>query len=258
MLERTDTEWAPWHLVEGDPSATRASGPRDDSRRDRARDARARLQGAATARDRALLNIRPCPLAGPPCSRSSRSSSCSAAAGCGDEDRPLPAVCAAGPAPAVRALGTAPGPVRLAGETKLSSCVERARSDADIQTVGTVLTRTADVPRRRDGPQRRRRAAARLPHRRGPQGRPAARTGFTRSSCAASSRPSGSTARRRPDAPLSTEASRRASDPDEAAPLPPSRRRAGRLPRGGNRTAAGAAALGRPDAQGVRARRSAT
>ena len=68
-----------------------------------------------------------------------------AAAGCGDEDRPLPAVCASGPGPAVRALDTAPGPVRLAGGTKLSSCVERARSDADIQTVGTVLTRTADA-----------------------------------------------------------------------------------------------------------------
>ena len=67
-----------------------------------------------------------------------------AAVGCGDEDRPLPAVCASGPGPAVRALDTAPGPVRLAGGTKLSSCVERARSDADIQTVGSVLTRTAD------------------------------------------------------------------------------------------------------------------
>ena len=68
-----------------------------------------------------------------------------AAVGCGDEDRPLPAACASGPGPAVRALDTAPGPVRLAGETKLSSCVERARSDADIQTVGTMLTRTADA-----------------------------------------------------------------------------------------------------------------
>jgi len=67
------------------------------------------------------------------------------AAGCGDEDRSLPAACASGPASAVRALGTAPGPVRLAGGTKLSSCVERARSDADIQTVGSVLTRTADT-----------------------------------------------------------------------------------------------------------------
>jgi hypothetical protein len=67
-----------------------------------------------------------------------------AAAGCGEEDRPLPAACASGPGPAVRALTTAPAPVRLAGGTKLSSCVERARSDADIQTVGSVLTRTAD------------------------------------------------------------------------------------------------------------------
>jgi hypothetical protein len=68
-----------------------------------------------------------------------------AAAGCGEEDRPLPAACASGPGPAVRALHAAPDPVRLAGGTKLSSCVERARSDADIQTVGSVLTRTADA-----------------------------------------------------------------------------------------------------------------
>jgi hypothetical protein len=67
-----------------------------------------------------------------------------AAAGCGEEDRPLPAACASGPGPAVRALHAAPGPVRLAGGTKLSSCVERARSDADIQTVGSVLTAAAD------------------------------------------------------------------------------------------------------------------
>ena len=67
-----------------------------------------------------------------------------AAAGCGEDDRPLPAACATGPGPAVRALTSAPGPVRLAGGTKLSSCVERARSDADLQTVGSVLTRTAD------------------------------------------------------------------------------------------------------------------
>ena len=67
-----------------------------------------------------------------------------AAVGCGDDDRPLPAACASGPGPAVRALHAAPGPVRLAGGTKLSSCVERARSDADIQTVGSVYTRAAD------------------------------------------------------------------------------------------------------------------
>jgi hypothetical protein len=68
-----------------------------------------------------------------------------AAAGCGADDRPLPSACATGPRPAVRALHTAPGPVRLAGGTKLSSCVERARSEADIQTVGAVFTRIADT-----------------------------------------------------------------------------------------------------------------
>jgi hypothetical protein len=65
-------------------------------------------------------------------------------AGCGDDDRPLPAACATGVAPVIRALARAPGPVRLAGDTKLSTCVERARSDADIQTVGTLFTRAAD------------------------------------------------------------------------------------------------------------------
>jgi hypothetical protein len=66
------------------------------------------------------------------------------AAGCGEDNRPLPAACATGPRPVARALAEAPGSVRLAGETKLSTCVERARSDADIQTVGSLFTHTAD------------------------------------------------------------------------------------------------------------------
>ena len=66
------------------------------------------------------------------------------AAGCGEDNRPLPTACASGPGPTVRALHAAPHPVRLAGGTKLSSCVERARSDADIQTVGSQFTRAAD------------------------------------------------------------------------------------------------------------------
>ena len=65
-------------------------------------------------------------------------------AGCGEDDRPLPAACAEGPRPIARALEKAPAPVRLTDGTRLSTCVERAKSDADIQTVGSVFTRTAD------------------------------------------------------------------------------------------------------------------
>src|SRR3954447_14573225 len=65
-------------------------------------------------------------------------------AGCGNEDRPLPAACATGVKPIAEALANAPAPVRLTGDTKLSTCVERARSEADIQTVGIVFTREAD------------------------------------------------------------------------------------------------------------------
>jgi hypothetical protein len=67
-----------------------------------------------------------------------------AASGCGNDERPLPAACATGARPVTQALIRAPGPVRLAGDTKLSSCVERARSEADIQTIGIVFTRVAD------------------------------------------------------------------------------------------------------------------
>jgi hypothetical protein len=66
------------------------------------------------------------------------------AAGCGKDDRPLPAACTEGPAPVIRALERAPGPVRLADGTPLSACVQRARSDADIQAVGAVFTHAAD------------------------------------------------------------------------------------------------------------------
>jgi hypothetical protein len=65
-------------------------------------------------------------------------------AGCGKDERPLPAACTAGPKPVARALEQAPRPVRLVGGPSLSTCVERARSDADIQTVGSVFTRAAD------------------------------------------------------------------------------------------------------------------
>lgn len=67
-----------------------------------------------------------------------------ALAGCGSEDKSLPAACSAGPRPVTRALGAAPGPVRLEGGVRLSTCVQRASSEADIQTMGFVLIRAAD------------------------------------------------------------------------------------------------------------------
>src|SRR4051812_1640101 len=66
------------------------------------------------------------------------------ASGCGNDDRPLPAACVTDLPAVTKALSGAPGAVRLPDDTKLSTCVERARSDADIQTVGILFTRQAD------------------------------------------------------------------------------------------------------------------
>jgi hypothetical protein len=68
-----------------------------------------------------------------------------AAAACGaGEPPPLDAACTASPAAIERALARAPAPVTLGSGTRLSECVARARSDADLQNAGVVLTRAAD------------------------------------------------------------------------------------------------------------------
>jgi hypothetical protein len=68
-----------------------------------------------------------------------------AAAGCGASDAPpVDAACLQSPETIERALARAPAPVTLASGTRLSQCVSRARSDADLQTAGLVLTRAAD------------------------------------------------------------------------------------------------------------------
>jgi hypothetical protein len=68
-----------------------------------------------------------------------------AAAGCGAGDPPpLDARCTESPGVIERALARAPQPVTLASGTRLSECVSHARSDADLQTAGAVLTRAAD------------------------------------------------------------------------------------------------------------------
>jgi hypothetical protein len=67
------------------------------------------------------------------------------AAGCGAGDPPpLDAECTASPQAIERALARAPAPVTLRSGTRLSQCVARARSDAELQNAGLVLTRAAD------------------------------------------------------------------------------------------------------------------
>lgn len=66
------------------------------------------------------------------------------AAGC-DEDPPaLPLACTEGEAPIRKALEAVPGDVRLADGTRLSTCVERARNDAQLSTMGHLLTAVAE------------------------------------------------------------------------------------------------------------------
>jgi hypothetical protein len=71
-------------------------------------------------------------------------------AGCATARRePVPPGCLGQPAAIVRALARAPGAVRLAGGTRLSTCVRRARADGDLQTLGVSLVTVADMLRAR-------------------------------------------------------------------------------------------------------------
>ena len=68
-----------------------------------------------------------------------------ASAGCGSEDPPpLDAACTTSAQTIERALARAPAPVTLASGTRLSECVSHARTDAQLQNAGAVLTRAAD------------------------------------------------------------------------------------------------------------------
>jgi F0F1-type ATP synthase membrane subunit c/vacuolar-type H+-ATPase subunit K len=68
-----------------------------------------------------------------------------AVSACGGRDHPpLDAVCTSSPGAIERALSRAPAPVTLDGSTRLSDCVSRARSDAELQNAGAVLTGAAD------------------------------------------------------------------------------------------------------------------
>jgi hypothetical protein len=65
-------------------------------------------------------------------------------AACGASKHPLDEACVTSPGAIERALARAPSPVTLPSGTRLSQCVSDARSDADLQTAGAVLTRAAD------------------------------------------------------------------------------------------------------------------
>ena len=64
--------------------------------------------------------------------------------GCADRERALPTACTEGGRAVAVALRAAPDPVALRDGTRLSTCVERARADAEIQNVGSIYTRVAD------------------------------------------------------------------------------------------------------------------
>jgi len=66
------------------------------------------------------------------------------AAGCSSEREPVPRACASEPAAIVEALAGAPGAVVLVDGTRISTCVSRARSPEELQTLAVVLTRVAD------------------------------------------------------------------------------------------------------------------
>lgn len=68
-------------------------------------------------------------------------------AGCATTRDPLAQACLDGPRAVLTALEQAPGPVRLEDGTRLSGCIESARSDGDLQSLGFVFVRVADMLR---------------------------------------------------------------------------------------------------------------
>lgn len=61
---------------------------------------------------------------------------------CGDDDPPpVPLACTSGAATVIQAVAGAPGAVQLdEGGTRISDCLRRARSQAELQDVGVTLT----------------------------------------------------------------------------------------------------------------------
>jgi hypothetical protein len=64
--------------------------------------------------------------------------------GCGTEDEALPGACNDGALEIEDALSHAPGRVTLRDGVSLSTCIERARSDGDLQEIGSFYVFVAD------------------------------------------------------------------------------------------------------------------
>jgi hypothetical protein len=65
-------------------------------------------------------------------------------AACGREETTPPAACSSSSDAIITALAAAPGPVRLQGGVSLSTCVNKSRSDGDLQSIGALLTTAGD------------------------------------------------------------------------------------------------------------------
>lgn len=65
-------------------------------------------------------------------------------AGCSSSVDPVPQACTGDSAALLEALASAPAPVALADGTRISTCVSRATSAEELQTLAVTLTRVAD------------------------------------------------------------------------------------------------------------------
>src|SRR4051812_7937697 len=66
-----------------------------------------------------------------------------ALAGCAKDSDEVPAACREGSQPLMRALASAPGPVRLSGGVKLSDCVTDGADGGAMSDVGTAFVTVA-------------------------------------------------------------------------------------------------------------------
>ncbi|HEU4739756.1 MAG TPA: hypothetical protein VFS54_11860 [Solirubrobacterales bacterium] len=66
-----------------------------------------------------------------------------AASGCGDQDDSTPVACLEGAAAYEQALATAPGEVRLDGETAISDCLAPNQTAGDLARVGEAMVEAA-------------------------------------------------------------------------------------------------------------------
>lgn len=67
-------------------------------------------------------------------------------AGCGQQGEAVPAACFGTPASVLKTLRAGP-PIALDRETRLSTCVSSAQTDGDLQSLGLLFVRVADVLR---------------------------------------------------------------------------------------------------------------